>query len=259
MVKKPIKHLGQHFLTDENTISAIIQTISPAPGQNICEIGPGLGAITRPVLRNSGAMHAIEIDRELTGELLEQCSQAGTLTLHQADVLKFDFNCVATAAHPVRLIGNLPYNISTPLLFHLLQFSRMIVDMHFMLQKEVVDRITAMPGTSEYSRLSVGVQSRCRVESLFDIMPSMFSPPPKVISSFMRLLPESSSSDKIHNHMLFNKLVKTAFQQRRKTIKNSLTRMATEAELQQAGIDPGKRPQDISVQQYINLANLLSG
>lgn len=258
VVRKLSKRLGQHLLTDKNTISAIVQAIAPAPEQNICEIGPGLGAITLPVLKNAGAMHAIEIDRGLSKELLKQCAGIGTLTLHQGDVLKFDFNHVARTTHPVRLIGNLPYNISTPLLFHLLQFPRMITDMHFMLQKEVVERITAVPGTSEYSRLSITVQSCYRVQNLFDIAPGMFSPPPKVTSSFMRLQPDPDNLEKIHDRALFNKLVETAFQQRRKTIKNSLAKTATEMELQQAAIDPGQRPQEISIQQYINLANLLS-
>lgn len=256
---KHSKRLGQHFLTDENTIAAIVQAIAPARGQNILEIGPGLGAITLPVLRSAGAMHAIEIDQRLSDALPERCAQAGALTLHQGDVLKFDLNRVASSSHPVRLIGNLPYNISTPLLFHLQRFTGMIVDMHFMLQKEVVERITARPGTSAYSRLSVSIQSCCRVENLFDITPDMFSPPPKVISSFMRLRPESVSLEKIHSQTLFDELVRTAFQQRRKTIKNSLAKMVTETQLRQAAIDPGKRPQEIPVQQYINLANLLSG
>lgn len=258
MARKLSKRLGQHLLTDKNTISAIVQAIAPAPEQNICEIGPGLGAITLPVLKITGAMHAVEIDRGLSKELLKQCGGVGTLTLHQGDVLEFDFNRVAKTTRPVRLIGNLPYNISTPLLFHLLQFSRMIADMHFMLQKEVVERITAAPGASEYSRLSVTVQSCYRVENLFEIMPDMFLPPPKVTSSFMRLQPDPDNLEKIHDRTLFNKLVATAFQQRRKTIKNSLAKTVTAMELQQVAIDPGQRPQEISIQQYINLANLLS-
>lgn len=253
------KRLGQHLLTDETTIAAITQAIAPAPEQNICEIGPGLGAITLPVLKAAGAMHAIEIDPTLSGELLRQCRGIGKLTLHQGDVLKFDFHRIGEADQSIRLIGNLPYNISTPLLFHLLQFSEIISDMHFMLQKEVAERITAAANTSAYSRLSVIMQSSYKVESLFDIAPHLFSPPPKVTSCFIHMLPDPLTSGKIHDRTLFSQLVKTAFQQRRKTIKNSLAKEVTEKELQQADIDPRHRPQEISVQQYINLANLLTG
>ena len=253
------KRLGQHLLTDKTTISAITQAIAPAPKQNICEIGPGLGAITLPVLKAAGAMHAVEIDQVLSEELLKQCQGVGTLTLHQGDVLKFDFHRLAKADQAIRLIGNLPYNISTPLLFHLLQFSEVISDMHFMLQKEVAERITATPKTSEYSRLSVIMQSHHKVENLFDIASHMFSPPPKVTSCFIRMRPDPVTLGKIRNRTLFDQLVKTAFQQRRKTIKNSLAKDVTEKELQRAGIDPRNRPQEISVQQYINLANLLLG
>ncbi len=253
------KRLGQHLLTDETTIAAITQAIAPAPEQNICEIGPGLGAITLPVLKAAGAMNAIEIDPTLSGELLRQCQGIGKLTLHQGDVLKFDFHRISEADQSIRLIGNLPYNISTPLLFHLLQFSEIISDMHFMLQKEVAERITAAPKTSAYSRLSVIMQSSYKVESLFDIAPHLFSPPPKVTSRFIHMLPDPLTSGKIHDRTLFSRLVKTAFQQRRKTIKNSLAKEVTEKELQQADIDPRHRPQEISVQRYINLANLLTG
>ena len=253
------KRLGQHLLTDKTTISAITQAIAPAPKQNICEIGPGLGAITLPVLKVAGAMHAIEIDQALSEELLKQCQGVGTLTLHQGDVLKFDFHRLTKPDHAIRLIGNLPYNISTPLLFHLLQFSGVISDMHFMLQKEVAERITATPKTSEYSRLSVIMQSHHKVENLFDIAPHMFSPPPKVTSCFIRMRPDPVTLGKIRSRTLFDQLVKTAFQQRRKTIKNSLAKDVTEKELQRAGIDPRNRPQEISLQQYINLANLLLG
>jgi len=258
VTKKLRKRFGQHLLIDKDTIATIVQTINPSPQQCICEIGPGLGAITLLILKKVSAMHAVEIDRDLSKELLEKCKDIGNLTLHQADVLKFNFNDIASTNQSIRLIGNLPYNISTPLLFHLLQFSHAIIDMHFMLQKEVVDRITATHGSSEYSRLSIMVQSYYKVESLFEIAPHMFSPPPKVTSSFMRLLPGSAVQDKINDRSLFNKIIEVAFQQRRKTIKNSLASIASNNELQQASIDPSQRPQEISIQQYINLANQLS-
>ena len=258
MVNKLRKRFGQHLLVDSGTISNIVQAINPLPQQNIYEIGAGLGAITLPILQRSNAMHAIEIDRDLSKKLLEKCKDAGELTLHQTDVLKFNFADIAKPEEPLRLVGNLPYNISTPLIFHLLQFSNLIKDMHFMLQKEVVDRITATAGTPTYSRLSIMVQSYYKVESLFDIAPAMFSPPPKVISSFMRLLPCNDFQHKIKDRSLFNKIIGTAFQQRRKTIKNSLATIVSEHQLQLASIPTHLRAQEISIHQYITLANQLT-
>ncbi|MEE9571637.1 MAG: 16S rRNA (adenine(1518)-N(6)/adenine(1519)-N(6))-dimethyltransferase RsmA [Candidatus Neomarinimicrobiota bacterium] len=252
------KRFGQHFLTDKESISAIVQIINPSKGQFFCEIGPGLGALTLPVLKIVSTLHAIEIDRDLIKELKDKCNNIGTLNLHAVDVLKFDFNSIADAHQPMRLIGNLPYNISTPLLFHLLSFSSIVIDLHFMLQKEVVDRIVANPGSSEYSRLSVMVQSHYDAESLLDISPTMFSPPPKVNSSFMRLIPNETYNNKIKDRALFNKIVEIAFNQRRKTIKNSLSSIASKQQLENASIDPTRRPQDISISQYINLSNQLA-
>ncbi len=256
VTKKLRKRFGQHLLVDNNTILDIVQTINPRPQQNICEIGPGLGAITVPALKQVGVLHAIEIDRDLSAELVKKCLSIGKLILHQTDVLQFDFNKISNLKQHCRLIGNLPYNISTPLLFHLLEFNH-IEDIHFMLQKEVVDRITAKAGDSSYSRLSVMIQSHYKVESLFDIAPSMFSPPPKVTSSFMRLTPNHDLNKKIINRDSFNRLVGLAFHQRRKTIKNNLATLATEEQLKQASINPKQRPQEISIHQYIRLSNQL--
>ena len=257
MTNKLRKRFGQHLLIDTNTISDIVQSIDPSPEQNIFEIGPGLGAITIPILKQVGILQAIEIDRDLAKELKKQCSTIGDLNLHQSDVLKFDFNSVVGSDQKLRLVGNLPYNISTPLLFHLLQFSDLIGDLHFMLQKEVVDRITATPGSSAYSRLSVMMQSYYKVESLFDITPDKFSPPPKVMSSFMRLVPSYDANNKITNREEFNKTVEHAFRHRRKTIKNNLAPIASEKQLLQASINPQQRPQEISIDQFITLSNLL--
>ncbi len=257
-MQKLRKRFGQHVLTDKNTIADIVQTIHPVPRQIICEIGPGLGAITLPILKKVGALHAIEIDRDLCSALLEKCKNVGKLTLHQNDALHFDFNDLASAGRPMRLIGNLPYNISTPLLFHLLRFSNVIADMHFTLQKEVVDRIVSTPGQARYSRLSVMVQSYYGVERLFDITSSMFTPPPKVMSSFMRLLPHAIGTMEIINRALFDNIIASAFQQRRKTVRNSLASMVSTNQLRQARIDPNQRPQEISIRQYITLANQLS-
>lgn len=252
------KRFGQHLLTNPNTITSIVKAIHPKKEDRLVEIGPGRGAITIPILKNVGNLLAIEIDRDIAKEVTEQCKDIGELTIHQGDVLNFDFNRLASADIPIRLFGNLPYNISTPLLFHLLKFSNLISDMHFMLQKEVVDRITATAGDTNYSRLSIMLQCSYKVESLFDISPNDFLPPPKVNSSFMRLIPDDEYFKKIKNHSVFSKLVETAFQQRRKTIKNSLSKIATEEQLIKANIQLNQRPQEVSIAQYIELSNQLN-
>lgn len=252
------KRFGQHLLTNPNIITSIVKVIHPRNEQRLVEIGPGRGAITIPILKNIGNLHAIEIDRDIAREVAEKCKNLGELTIHQGDVLNFDFNQLASIDKPIRLFGNLPYNISTPLLFHLLKFSNLISDMHFMLQKEVVDRITAQAGDSNYSRLSIMLQCSYKVESLFDISPNDFTPPPKVNSSFMRLRPDDENFKKIKNHNVFSKLVETAFQQRRKTIKNSLSKIASEEQLIKSNILLTQRPQEISIPQYIDLSNQLS-
>lgn len=252
------KRFGQHLLSNPNTINSIVKVIHPKKNDMLVEIGPGRGAITIPILKNVGTLHAIEIDRDIAKEVTRQCEGIGNLIIHQGDVLNFDFNKLASKSKPIRLFGNLPYNISTPLLFHLLKFSEQIVDMHFMLQKEVVDRITASAGNSNYSRLSIMIQSSYKVESLFDIGSNEFTPPPKVNSSFMRLIPSDEYRVQIKDHNTFDRLVETAFQQRRKTIKNSLSNVATEEQLINANIKTSQRPQEISIPQYIKLSNQLA-
>jgi len=252
------KRFGQHLLTNPNTITSIVKVIHPKKADHLVEIGPGRGAITIPILKTVGKLHAIEIDRDIAKEVTQQCKNIGELIIHQGDVLNFDFNQLSTINESIRLFGNLPYNISTPLLFHLLKFSNLIMDMHFMLQKEVVDRITATVGDSNYSRLSIMIQCSYKVESLFDISPDDFTPPPKVNSSFMRLIPNNEHHTKIKNYQVFSKLIETAFQQRRKTIKNSLSNLASEEQLSYANIPLTKRPQEISIPQYIELSNKLS-
>lgn len=251
------KRFGQHLLSNPNTINNIVKVIHPHQDDHLVEIGPGRGAITVPILKQVGSLHAIEIDRDIAKEVTEQCKNIGNFEIHLGDVLQFDFNILANINDPIRIFGNLPYNISTPLLFHLLKFSDCIVDMHFMLQKEVVDRITARVGDSNYSRLSIMIQSSYKVESLFDIGPNEFTPPPKVTSSFMRLRPTNEYQQQINDKDLFSKLVEIAFQQRRKTIKNSLSKLATEEQLTKANIQVTQRPQEVSIQQYIKLSNEL--
>jgi len=258
-VTRPLrKRFGQHLLSNPNTINNIVKVIYPKLDEKLVEIGPGRGAITIPVLKTVGTLHAIEIDRDIAREVSAQCKDIGNLIIHQGDVLDFDFSELASIAKPIRLFGNLPYNISTPLLLHLLKYSALIIDMHFMLQKEVVDRITASVGDSNYSRLSVMIQCSYQVESLFDIHPEEFSPPPKVNSSFMRLIPNNKYQLQIKDYELFSRLVETAFQQRRKTIKNSLSKLVTEDQLNIANIHISQRPQEISILQYIKLSNELS-
>jgi 16S rRNA (adenine1518-N6/adenine1519-N6)-dimethyltransferase len=251
------KRFGQHLLTNPNTIINIVKVIHPKKKDRLIEIGPGYGAITIPVLKSVDTLHAIEIDRDIAKEVTEKCKNIVNLIIHQGDVLHFNFNKLASKNKPIRLFGNLPYNISTPLLFRLLEFSDLIIDMHFMLQKEVVNRITASAGNSNYSRLSIMIQASYKVESLFDISPNEFSPPPKVNSSFMRLNPTDEYQKQIKDYKLFSKLVETAFQQRRKTIKNSLSNLATEEQLINANIQTSQRPQEISIPQYIKLSNEL--
>ena len=249
------KRFGQHLLIDKSVIENIVHVIHPNENQLICEIGPGKGAITFPILRKSKKLHAIEIDRDLVNYLEKNYHERGELIIHQMDVLNFDFSSISSNTRSIRLIGNLPYNISTPLLFHLLKYKDLINDMHFMLQKEVVDRITASTCDSNYSRLTIMIQTHYDATNLFNIAPEQFDPPPKVNSSFMRLIPIDKHTKQIKNMSKFSKLVETAFQQRRKTIKNSLAKLVNEEQLKNANIQPSQRPQEISIQQYINLSN----
>jgi 16S rRNA (adenine1518-N6/adenine1519-N6)-dimethyltransferase len=252
------KRYGQHLLHNPSTINNIVNVIRPKDSDTLVEIGPGRGAISIPILKSVGTLQAIEIDRDIAKEVAEQCRNIGNLKIHLGDVVQFDFSKLASPHKPIRIFGNLPYNISTPLLFRLLTFADSIIDMHFMLQKEVVDRIVANAGDFNYSRLSVMIQASYQVESLFDISPDEFTPPPKVNSSFMRLKPSDHYQNQILDNILFAKTVETAFQQRRKTIKNSLGNMATEEQLTKATIHAIQRPQEVTIEQYIKLSNELA-
>ncbi len=252
------KRFGQHLLIDQSVIVQLVQAINVKPNQIVCEIGPGLGALTIPILNESQALHAVEIDQNLSAALIEKCKEVGELYLYQTDILKFDLKTISNKNQSIRLIGNLPYNISTPLLFHLLTFSSQIKDMHFMMQKEVIDRIVATTNSSSYGRLSIMVQSYFDVQKLFDINPECFNPPPKVMSSFLRLTPSTKFQATIKDRKTFGKVVQTAFQQRRKTIKNSLSTITTEEELHKADIEASLRAQEISIAQYITLSNIIT-
>ena len=251
---RPRKRFGQHFLSDPGVIDAIIAAIAPRDSDVIVEVGPGQGAITRPLAARAGALHAIELDRDLAAKLRNEFRQSAVLTLHEADALKFDF---ATLGDSLRVIGNLPYNISTPLLFHLLDYRQHIVDMHFMLQKEVVDRMAAPPGSKTYGRLSIMLGCHFQIDALFDVDRQAFEPPPDVTSAIVRLTPLPIGTYIIDDEKRFSMLVAQAFSQRRKTIRNSLRKIVDKSVLELVGIDPGLRPEAISIADYVRLANTL--
>ena len=251
------KRFGQNFLSDPNIIRKIIDGIRPQPGELMVEIGPGLGAMTDPLIERLGHLHVVEIDRDLIARLHERYS-AAQLTVHEGDALKFDFGSLcagADSAPTLRIVGNLPYNISTPILFHLAGFADKVKDMTFMLQKEVVMRMVAEPGTEEYGRLSVMLQYRFRMGRLFDVPPGAFRPAPKVMSSIVRMAPLPAEQLGAHDEALLGRIVAAAFGQRRKTLRNTLREFIDEAGLQALGIDPGLRGEKLSVEQYVAIAN----
>jgi len=251
------KRFGQHFLQDKQIIQRIVDAIMPMPGQHLVEIGPGQGALTLPVLKKIGKLEVIELDRDLIPSLKTRCAAKGDLIIHQADALKFDFNQLVTDEQPLRLIGNLPYNISTLLIFHLLTFAPHIRDMHFMLQKEVVDRMSARPGTSTYGRLSIMVQYHCRVTSLFNVGPAAFNPPPQVDSSIVKLVPHREFPYPAADYAHFAHLVKTAFAHRRKTLRNCFRDVITDENWENIHIDSQLRPEQLSLGEYVKLSNSL--
>jgi 16S rRNA (adenine1518-N6/adenine1519-N6)-dimethyltransferase len=251
------KRFGQNFLVDEQIIGRIVRAIQPKPDDNLVEIGPGQGAITAPLLSACPRLQVVELDRDLVPQLAARFSAYPEFKIHEADALAFDFRQLA-ASGPLRVVGNLPYNISTPLLFHLLESREHIRDMHFMLQKEVVERLAAEPGSGDYGRLSIMCQYHCRVEYLFDVGPHCFRPAPKVDSAIVRLTPHSPLPLVAQDTDLLETLVKTAFQQRRKTLRNALRQWLPDATvLAQLAIDPQQRPENLTVRDYVNLANYL--
>ena len=253
---KAKKRFGQNFLHDPMVIQQIIQAIDPRPGEHLVEIGPGQGAITGELLKVIGKLDAIELDRDLLHLLATQCGNLGELNIIHADALRYDFTRLATEGRPLRLVGNLPYNISTPILFHLLQYADIIQDMHFMLQKEVVDRMAAVPGSKTYGRLSVMMQAWCRIEALFEIGPGAFRPAPKVDSAIVRLQPYPEPPWSIDDPAFFSDLVAAAFAQRRKTLRNSLKKMITTELIEAAAIDPAIRAERLSLEDFVRLSNL---
>lgn len=272
---RPRKRFGQHFLRDRGVIQRIADTVAPQPGETIVEIGPGEGVLTYALLERVATLHAIELDRDLAAQLRNAFAPE-RLVVHQADALHFDFRQLVPhmdapmsratgsrerppAGARLRLVGNLPYNISTPLLFHLLDQLDCIGDMVFMLQKEVVDRMAAAPDTADYGRLSVMIQLQVDVEPLFDVAPGAFHPPPKVDSTVVRLTPHAQAPVQLTHPEIFGALVKAAFASRRKTLRNNLRDMIAGDRLSELGIDPNRRAETLSLQEFARLANALPG
>ena len=253
MAHKARKRFGQNFLHDQMVIQKIVNSINPRQGDRIVEIGPGEGALTELVLDKIGTMDVVELDRDLIPLLKIRFVMNDGLTIHQADALKFEFCQLQQDEKKIRIIGNLPYNISTPLLFHLFDSNHCIQDMHFMLQKEVVDRIVATPGIKNYGRLSVMLQTYCTTQALFDVPPHAFEPPPKVNSAILRLLPRPQCDEQIDNFSHYEKLVRQAFSQRRKTLRNTLKETCNTEQIEQAGLSPTQRAEELSVSDFVNL------
>lgn len=252
MQHRPRKRFGQHFLTDKNYINKIIDAIAPG-NEVILEIGPGTGALTIPLLGRAGSLHVLEFDRDLARYLVEACNNPGKLHIYCEDALKFDLRRIS--GESIKVAGNLPYNISTPLLFHLLDQIELISEMIFMLQEEVVDRMCAVSGTKTYGRLSVMVQSLCEVTKLFRVPPNAFTPAPKVTSAVVRLIPLVQPAAHIVDHTLFSEIVRECFNQRRKTLRNALKNFLSGDQLEALGINPQSRAENLQVADFAKLAN----
>ena len=249
---RPRKRFGQHFLHDRSTIARIIAAINVLQGDRIVEIGPGRGALTRPLLEVTDILHAIELDRDLV-KRLEAEFDSTRLVIHEGDALAFDVASLAVPGTRLRVVGNQPYNISTPLMFHLLQSRDEIADMHFMLQLEVVNRLAAAPGGKDYGRLSVMTQVHCQVEPLMRVGAEAFTPPPRVESAVVRLTPRKELPLPVQSLPEFTAIVAAAFSQRRKTLRNALKNVLSTSQIEAAEIDPGRRPGTLSVNDFIAL------
>lgn len=250
----PRRRFGQNFLVDPHYIARIVDFVAPHAGDNLVEIGPGLAALTGELVARAGHIHAVEIDRDLAARLRERFPPAA-LTLHETDALAFDF---AVLGPDLRVVGNLPYNISTPLLFHLAQYDAQLRDVTVMLQKEVVARMTAHPGTADYGRLSVMLQVKFAITRPFVVPAGAFRPAPKVESAIARLTPLGAARPALRDEALFARVVGAAFAQRRKTLRNAVSAVADEDELRRAGVDPSVRGETLAVADYVRLANTLA-
>lgn len=255
---RPRKRFGQHFLADARIVDRIAAAVAPRPGGRIVEIGPGGGVLTDALLDAGCALWAVEIDRDLAAALAQRHRNTAGFHLVVGDALLTDYHTFAHAGEKVRLVGNLPYNISTPLLFHLIKQRDVIQDMHFMLQKEVVDRLAAVPGNKVYGRLSVMVQYHCTVEPLFEVPPSAFTPPPKVDSAVVRLVPRAHIEPMATDPALLENLVSLCFQQRRKTLRNCLRPLIEPEQMESLGVPLTARPETLAVADFVILSNRLA-
>ncbi len=252
---QPRKRFGQNFLVDRHVIDKIIQVVQPKGDEHIVEIGPGNGAITGGLLFSAGQLDLVEIDRDLVKVLESRFGDK--VTIYSEDVLKFDLESLARGK-PLRIVGNLPYNISTPLLFKLMQYTRLITDMHFMLQREVVERLVSETSTPAYGRLGIMAQYYCRIEKCFDVAAEAFDPAPNVQSAVVKLVPYEELPYPVTDPAILRRIVTTAFSHRRKTMRNALKSILDEATIAEAGIDCNLRPENISLDQYAALANAMS-
>ena len=250
------KRFGQNFLVSREIVADIVSAIAPEPDDKLVEIGPGLGALTTPLLQHLKQLVVIEIDRDLIARLRERYS-AEQLVIHEGDALQFDFARLAGTPNSLRVVGNLPYNISTPLLFHLAAYAEHVLDMHFMLQKEVVERMVAAPGSPEYGRLSVMLQYRYAMEKLFLVPPEAFDPAPKVASAIVRMTPLPLANLPVCDPRTFSQVVSTAFGQRRKMLRNTLRALIDEHRLAELDIKPTARAEELSVADYVRISNAL--
>lgn len=255
MRHRPRKRFGQNFLVDESLIAEIVDAIAPRRGERMVEIGPGLGALTRPLVTRLGHLHVVEIDRDLARGLRGEFT-AQQVTVHEHDALDFDF---AALGDDLRVVGNLPYNISTPLLFHLAERAAAIRDLHVMLQREVVERMVARPSSSEYGRLSVMIQYRFELEPLMTVPADAFRPAPRVESAIVRMIPFTRLPHRAGDEAWLGRIVTAAFSQRRKTLRNALKAYFNADDFRRLGIDAARRPQDLAVSEFVRLADCAAG
>jgi 16S rRNA (adenine1518-N6/adenine1519-N6)-dimethyltransferase len=251
------KRFGQNFLTDDGVIRQIARAINPRPDQHLVEIGPGKGALTAELIDTAGKLDVIELDRDLVPLLQQRFAAAKNLSIHSADALSFDYAQLQNTQEPLRVVGNLPYNISTPLIFHLLQYIGLISDMHFMLQLEVVKRLAASPGSKAWGKLGVMAQYHCQIDALFEVPPHAFSPAPKVQSAIVRLQPKPAGSTDPVTEARLRRVVSAAFAQRRKTLRNTLRDLVSVQQLESIDIAPTARAETLSLDQFLAIGKLL--
>ncbi|MCY0963814.1 16S rRNA (adenine(1518)-N(6)/adenine(1519)-N(6))-dimethyltransferase RsmA [Parathalassolituus penaei] len=252
---KARKRFGQNFLHDPYIIGKIVSSIHPKESDCLVEIGPGMGALTEPLLEATGKLQVVELDRDLIPILRTKFFNYPNFRIHEGDAMKFDFTTLLEPGQKLRIVGNLPYNISTPLIFHLLSYHARVDDMHFMLQKEVVERLAAAPGSSDYGRLGIMAQYYCRVEPLFIVGPGSFNPPPKVDSAIVRLRPYEQLPIEAKSVATLQQVVREAFSMRRKTIRNTMRNLISAEQLEALGIDTSLRPEVLTLEQYVRIAD----